>query len=128
MARLLKSISAEHPEDFLSAFASVYIPMQDFHRLIPTALKLLYDNDILNEEFLMGWQNGEAVFNKESTLYSRKCMGKFKRLAQPFLDWLEFAEEESGDEEEEDEEEEEQEQESELARAQRELIEKQLQE
>ncbi|WCJ44567.1 Eukaryotic translation initiation factor 5 [Euphorbia peplus] len=57
---------------------------------VALVLKLLYDNDVLEEEFILEWfQNGMNGSKKNTAVW---------KYAQPFIEWLENAESESEDE------------------------------
>ncbi|XP_053608616.1 eukaryotic translation initiation factor 5 [Plodia interpunctella] len=64
---------------------------------VPAILKLLYDSDIVEEKALLEWAS------KPSRKYgSKEVVADVRRRAQPFLDWLQDAEEDSSDNSEED--------------------------
>ncbi|XVE95387.1 hypothetical protein REPUB_Repub02eG0092900 [Reevesia pubescens] len=57
---------------------------------VALVLKVLYDNDILEEEFIMEWyQKGIAASNKSSQIWKN---------VKPFIEWLQNAESESEEE------------------------------
>ncbi|XP_065847751.1 eukaryotic translation initiation factor 5-like [Euphorbia lathyris] len=57
---------------------------------VALVLKLLYDNDVLEEEFILEWfQKGMNGSSKNTSVW---------KYAQPFIEWLENAESESEDE------------------------------
>lgn len=61
---------------------------------IPMILKIAYDEDILDEDAILAWGK------KPSKKYVPKDVSKeIRKKAQPFLDWLENADEESEDDE-----------------------------
>ena len=62
-----------------------------FSGIFPQLLKLLYELDIAGEEALLAWA--------EEKTYADEDEKRFLKLAQPFLDWLQEAEEESEEEE-----------------------------
>lgn len=66
--------------------------------IFPQLLKLLYELDIAGEEAILAWADEKTHADEDEK--------RFLRLAQPFLDWLQEAEEESSSGEEESEEEE----------------------
>lgn len=64
---------------------------------VPLILKALYDEDLLDEELLIKWGA------KPSRKYVDKEINKaIRKKAEPFLTWLETAEEDDSDEEEDD--------------------------
>ncbi|XP_026332435.1 eukaryotic translation initiation factor 5 isoform X2 [Hyposmocoma kahamanoa] len=59
---------------------------------VPAILKLLYDMDIVEEKAIMEWAS------KPSKKYaSKEVTAEVRKRAQPFLDWLQEAEEDSSD-------------------------------
>lgn len=59
---------------------------------VPAILKLLYDEDIVEEKAILEWAA------KPSRKYaSKEVVADVRRRAQPFLDWLQEAEEDSDD-------------------------------
>lgn len=66
----------------------------DYVEIFPQLLKTLYDLDVVSEEALMAWAKEKEMAEEEEK--------QFLRLAQPFLDWLQEAEEESDEESEEE--------------------------
>ncbi|XP_059062891.1 eukaryotic translation initiation factor 5 [Achroia grisella] len=59
---------------------------------VPAILKLLYDMDIVEEKAMLEWAS------KPSRKYgSKELLAELRRRAQPFLDWLNDAEEDSDD-------------------------------
>ncbi|XP_048483310.1 eukaryotic translation initiation factor 5 [Plutella xylostella] len=64
---------------------------------VPALLKLLYDADIVEEKSILEWAA------KPSKKYARKeVAAEVRAAAQPFLDWLQQAEEDDSDEEDEE--------------------------
>ena len=63
----------------------------------PKALKLLYDEDVVDEEFLQAWY---AKPNAAKVLeVPEEAAAAVRKAAQPFITWLEEAEEDESDEE-----------------------------
>ena len=58
----------------------------------PQVLQLLYDMEFVAEESFLDWAEEKQHGEEEEK--------RFLKLAQPFLDWLQEAEEESEDEDE----------------------------
>lgn len=57
---------------------------------VPLAVKVLYDNDVLEEEFILEWyQKGVSGGNKSSPVWKN---------VKPFIEWLQNAESESEEE------------------------------
>ena len=52
-------------------------------------MKTLYDQDILDEEFILKWHKKKKKLDKNSKLYNRKAEKKFRELITPFIEWLE---------------------------------------
>lgn len=100
---ILKSQARDFTEEFISALACVYADETEMASWVPTILKLIYDADIVDEDFFLAWKHGEFIFNNNLCTYNQEKVEKLKELAQPFLCWLESAEEASGSEEEDEE-------------------------
>ena len=64
----------------------------------PTVLKLLYDEDIVEEDFMQAW------FSKPEAAkvldVSKEAAAAVRKAAEPFLTWLEEAEEDESEGEE----------------------------
>lgn len=97
----------------------------------PTFMKLLVDENVINEKFLLDWFDKNVRLDKDSLMYDKKAEKKFRDLIEQFVEWLKNASsddsssssgEDSGSEEKEDTEKAKREQEA-LER-QKELIEK----
>lgn len=65
-----------------------------FKTIFPQLLKVLYELDIVSEESFMAWAKEKEHAEEEEK--------EFLRSAEPFLQWLEEAEEETSSEEEDD--------------------------
>lgn len=70
-----------------------------FAAIFPQLLKLMYERDVIGEEALLAWAEEKTHADEEEK--------RFLRLAEPFLEWLQEAEEESSEDEEESSEEDE---------------------
>lgn len=66
-----------------------------FASIFPQILQLLYDLDVAGEESILQWAEEKEHADEDEK--------RFLRLAQPFLDWLQEAEEESSEGESEEE-------------------------
>ena len=66
-----------------------------FESIFPQLLKVMYELDIISEQALLDW----AEEKEHATEHEKR----FLKLAAPFLEWLEDAEEESDEEDSEDE-------------------------
>lgn len=65
---------------------------------VPAVLKLHYDEDIVEEKAILEWAS------KPSRKYaSKEVVAEVRKRAQPFLDWLQQAEEDSSDDDDEEE-------------------------
>lgn len=101
-------------------------------KFLPNFLKLLYDQSVFSDEFIIKWHAAKSKMDKSCCLYDRKAEKKMRALTEEFVEWLQSGE--YGDEyDEEDGEAEEfkmegdapKKEESEAGRKQRELIEAQ---
>ena len=102
-------------------------------KLAGTFCKVLYDRKVFSDEFLNSWHEGNIKLDKNTKLYDRKADKAFKAEVAPFIEWLQYGEEDDGEEEENEEAEEQQEEqkETEAQKNQRLMIEakkKELQE
>ncbi|KAE8666612.1 Eukaryotic translation initiation factor 5 [Hibiscus syriacus] len=96
---LNKGSSATQLQSFLGSLSGSSQEIMDalltalFHDVVKEValvLKMLYDNDILEEEFIMEWyQKGATGGNKSSQIWKN---------VKPFIEWLQNAESESDDE------------------------------
>jgi eIF4-gamma/eIF5/eIF2-epsilon len=60
----------------------------DLLKFTATFMKLMYDQDIFNEEFLIKWFNREIKSDKGCALYDRKAEKVFKAQIETFIEWL----------------------------------------
>lgn len=74
----------------------------DSQKLVTTFMKLLYDQSVFSDEFVIGWFEGKTKSDKRCILYDRKAEKVFRPLLEPFCTWLQSAEygDEYGEEEE----------------------------
>jgi len=107
----------------------------DQQKYLDTFLKLLYDQSVFSDEFIINWHGKKEKLDKGCCLYDRKAEKQMRALSESFVEWLQSGDygEEYGEEGEEEaaeefkmEDEAPQQQESEAARRQRELIEAQM--
>lgn len=57
-------------------------------KFIPTFMKILYDQEVYSEEFIVKWYNKKAKLDKTSALYDRKAERSFRKAIEPFVNWL----------------------------------------
>lgn len=90
-------------------FCGVHVP--EVQRMFPVMLKQLFDEDLVEEDVFYSWHTDYArnEFSAEASLISTDTLEALKESAQPFITWLQEADEEGdsdeSDEEEDDEEE-----------------------
>ena len=72
-------------------------------KLAGTFCKVLYDRKVFTDEFLNSWHSGEIKLDKNTKLYDRKADKAFKAEVAPFIEWLQYGEEDDGEEEEKEE-------------------------
>jgi len=53
-----------------------------------TFMKLLYDQEVFDEEFIIAWFNKKAKLDKACVLYDRKAEKLFKAQIESFVKWL----------------------------------------
>jgi translation initiation factor 5 len=81
-------------------FCAIQFP-EELKSSFPVILKAFYDEDIIEEQYLIAWTNTNV--RKEYAHWEvteEHAATLFKEL-QPFIEWLENAEEESDDESDE---------------------------
>ena len=91
-------------------------------------MKMLYDQSVFSDEFLIGWFETKIKSDKKCMLYDRKTEKAFRLLITDFITWLqsaEYGEEAEEADEAQEETKEEVAKESDAARNQRKLIEAQ---
>eukprot|EP01016_Furgasonia_blochmanni_P041043 TRINITY_DN5290_c0_g4_i3.p1 TRINITY_DN5290_c0_g4~~TRINITY_DN5290_c0_g4_i3.p1 ORF type:complete len:411 (-),score=130.53 TRINITY_DN5290_c0_g4_i3:563-1795(-) len=105
LVRLFKKIKVKDPQGTLIVNIENLLLVQpkdaNYEKYVPTILKLLFDVDLLSEEYLLGWAEGKEDLSKNA-IYQKDVDDKFKTLAAPFIEWLKNAEEEGEEEEEEE--------------------------
>jgi hypothetical protein len=53
-----------------------------------TFMKLMYDQDVFSEEFIIKWYNREVKLDRGCHLYDRKAEKTFKGWIESFVTWL----------------------------------------
>jgi len=66
----------------------------------PTFLKKLVDENVLSEEFLVGWYEKDITLDRNCNFRDKNAEKKFRKLVTDFIEWLRNASEESACEEE----------------------------
>lgn len=51
-------------------------------------MKLLYDQEVYDEEFIIKWFEKKAKLDKTCALYDRKAEKLFRGLIESFVNWL----------------------------------------
>lgn len=54
----------------------------------PNFMKLLYDQEFYDEEFIIKWFERKAKLDKTCALYDRKAEKMFRGLIEQFVNWL----------------------------------------
>ncbi|CAH0482675.1 unnamed protein product [Peronospora belbahrii] len=93
-------IDGQHSQYQLLALVEHFCAVEHSELLTsyPILLKLLYDEDLLDEECLVAWVNNGVRKEYAHWSVTDELAVKLKALLQPFIEWLENAEEESEDE------------------------------
>lgn len=62
----------------------------NYEKYIPTIMKLFFDEDIFEEEFLNHWYDKKSIeqLKKVSPLYNEKINSDFLNFSKDFLEWL----------------------------------------
>lgn len=71
-------------------------------KLAGTFCKVLYDRKVFTDEFLNDWHAGNIKLDKKNKLYDRKADKAFKEEVASFIEWLQYGEEDDGEEETEE--------------------------
>ena len=95
---LLKQYANGCAEDFLMAFATVYGLEEPWKDKTSTVLFHFFNNDLISEEFFLGFANDDLDFNESSPVYNEQALEEVRKNAFEFIDWLKNAEEEEKDE------------------------------
>uniref|UniRef100_M4B4V4 W2 domain-containing protein n=1 Tax=Hyaloperonospora arabidopsidis (strain Emoy2) TaxID=559515 RepID=M4B4V4_HYAAE len=92
-------VDSQHAQYQLLALVEHFCAVEHFALLtsFPLLLKLLYDEDLLEEECLVTWANNGVRKEYAHWAITDELAAKLKTLMGPFIEWLENAEEESGD-------------------------------
>ena len=96
---LLKQYASGCAEDFLMAFAAVYGLEDTWKEKTSTALFHFFNNDLITEEFFLGFANDDLDFNESSPVYNEQALDEVRKNSSEFIEWLKNAEEEEGDDE-----------------------------
>jgi hypothetical protein len=54
----------------------------------PTFMKLLLDENILRDSYIIDWNDKNLRLDKDSGLYDKKAERKFRELLENFVEWL----------------------------------------
>jgi hypothetical protein len=87
---LVKQDGKMGPKHLLQAIIVFFIRRHpaEMEKFIPTFMKILYDQDVYSEEFIVKWYNKKAKLDKTSALYDRKAERAFRKAIEPFVNWL----------------------------------------
>jgi len=67
----------------------------DYERFVPTILKFFYDEELLNEKFLLEWEEGKHDEKMKTDFrYVKENDEKFKLWSKSILEWLKASAEE----------------------------------
>ena len=53
-----------------------------------TFMKLMYDQEVFEEEFIIKWHSKKLKLDKTCALYDRKAERAFRKGINSFVDWL----------------------------------------
>jgi len=81
------------------------VHMVELQRMFPVMLKQLFDSDLVEEDVFYSWHTDYArnEFSAEASVISTDTLELLKESAQPFITWLQEAEEEGDSDESSDE-------------------------
>nr|CCA27172.1 eukaryotic translation initiation factor 5 putative [Albugo laibachii Nc14] len=96
-----KLVTSQHDQYRLIALCEHMCAMKypEIISQFPVLLKLLYDEDLIDEECLFGWLKTDIRKQYADPIVSDDSNAKLKQHLQVFTDWLENAEEETDDDE-----------------------------
>lgn len=60
----------------------------DYAKYSQTFMKLLYDQEVFSDEFIIKWFNRKQKLDKNCALYDRKAEKAFRNMIEPFVSWL----------------------------------------
>ena len=60
----------------------------DMQKFAGTFMKLIYDQNVFDEELIIGWHAKKVKLDKTCSLYDRKAERHFRKLIVQFVDWL----------------------------------------
>ena len=60
----------------------------EMQKYITTFFRMLYDQSVFSDEFVIGWQEGKTKSDKRCILYDRKAEKVFRPLLEPYVTWL----------------------------------------
>ena len=60
----------------------------DMQKYIQTFMKLMYDQEVFSDEFIVKWYNRKQKLDKTCALYDRKAEKEFKTNIEAFVNWL----------------------------------------
>ncbi|KAI9912853.1 hypothetical protein PsorP6_005550 [Peronosclerospora sorghi] len=96
---LKKVVDGQHSQYQLLALVEHFCAVERPELLTsyPILLKLLYDEDLLEEESLIAWTKNDLRKEYAHWAVTDELAAKLTALLQPFIEWLENAEEEESD-------------------------------
>ena len=103
---LLKKCAVTPPDQLAQLFGLEYVVammMVDRLKEYPQILKVLYDEDVIDEDIIVGWYENPSFCQKKLGVANEK-LEEVRKQCKAFMEWLQ---EESDDEEEDEEDEEE---------------------
>lgn len=60
----------------------------ELSKFAQTFLKKLIDDNVLSEEFLVGWYDKEITLDKHCNFKDKSAEKKFRKLITEFIEWL----------------------------------------
>lgn len=51
-------------------------------------MKLMYDQEVFDEDFIIKWYNKKLKMDKNCVLYDRKAERLFRKCISEFVEWL----------------------------------------
>ncbi len=89
LMKLVKSENEKGIVHLLQAIGKYYYTQEEnVQKSAPSLLKMLYDKDVFEEDFLIQWHSKEIKLDKKCVLYDRKADKRLRKLSTVFIEWL----------------------------------------
>jgi hypothetical protein len=88
--RLVKDEGLSGRDHFMQSLCLYFIKKynSEMGKFAPTFMKMLVDENIMSDKFLIQWYDKEVKLDKDSGLYDKKSERKFRENIEKFIEWL----------------------------------------